>query len=195
MAKRTRCAGIVAAFLACGCLGGNPHLAYMRAAPQGPASEFVPPGKARVVFVSNSRFAGGAFPIIDEGGRFIGESAPGTRFSSLVAPGGHYFIAWGTGRTEALHASLSAGRTYWVLVTGRPSLWAVNEESGLVREIPSYLKHTRALVPDAVAGQAYLDSLGDMVAKAVKDGIATYEAYSEEDKDNATLLLGDDVGP
>jgi len=76
----------MAAFLACGCLGGNPHLAYMRAAPQGPASEFVPPGKARVVFVSNSRFAGGAFPIIDEGGRFIGESAPGIRFSSLVAP-------------------------------------------------------------------------------------------------------------
>jgi len=64
-----------------------------------------------------------------------------------------------------------------------------------VREIPSYLKYTRALVPDAVAGQAYLDSLGDMVAKAVRDGIATYEAYSEEDKDNATLLLGDDVGP
>jgi hypothetical protein len=183
----------LAALLAGGCLGGNPNMTYMRPAPEGPDFEVVPSGKSRVVFVSKSRFTGGAFPIIDEAGRFVGESTPGTRFSVLVAAGGHYFISLGTGATEALYATLAAGRTYWVLVTGRPSLWAVTEETGLVKEIPSYLEGTKALVPDAVAGQAYLDSLGNMVAKAVKDGVATYEAYSDEDKANATLLPGDYV--
>jgi hypothetical protein len=195
MVTRTSGGGILVTLLVCGCLGGNPQLAYMRAAPPGANLELAPPGQARVVFVSESRFVGGAFLIIDEKGRFVGESAPGTRFCVLVAPGGHYFISWGSGRTETLHATVSAGRTYWVLVTKRPSLWAVSDETGLVKEIPSYLERTKALVPDAKAGQAYLDSLGDVVEKAVKDGISTYQAYSDEDRADATLLAGDYVSP
>jgi hypothetical protein len=48
------------------------------------------------------------------------------------------------------------------------------------------------MLPDQAAGQAYLDSMKDEVAKAVRDGIATYSAYPDEDKADATLHPSDD---
>ena len=79
---------------------------------------------------------GGVFPIFDEAGHFFGDSTGGSRFSALVNPGLHYFIAWGPVSTESLRATLVPGRTYWVLVTSRPSLYAVTRSSGSDEECP-----------------------------------------------------------
>ena len=184
---------MVVALLAWGCVATNPHSPFMRPAPSDPDPELAPPNRARVVFVRTTSGVGGAYLVIDENGRFLGESAAGTRFSVWVAAGAHYFIAWGSGTTEALHATLAPGRTYWVLVSGKPGLWAITPDNGLMKEIPSYLAESKEVVPDTEAGQAHLDRLGGRVAKAVKEGIATYQAYSDKDRADATLLPGDDI--
>ena len=173
------------------CIGVNPNSSYMRPALTNWEEEPVPRDRARVVFVRSSASAG-AFPIFDERGQFLGESTSGTRFLATVRPGQHYFIVWGKGHTESLFADLAAGRTYWVVVSHRPGLWAVTRGSKLVKEIPSYLANTRPLLPDQAAGQAYLDSMKDEEPRAVRDGIATYRAYPDADKADATLYPADD---
>lgn len=43
----------------------------------------------------------------------------------------------------------------------------------------------------AAAGQAYLNSLGNELPNAAKQGIQTYQGYSAEDKTDVTLIPED----
>ncbi len=164
----------------------------------GPEPAGSPPNKARVVFVRPSSGAGKViFTIIDERGYFLGDSTAGGRFSVFLDPGDHYFIVW-TETTETVKASLAPGRTYYVEVrpkmgmwTARASLWAVNRKSGLMQNIPSYLTDTTVTTPDFTAGQNYLNSLGNELPNAAKQGIQTYEGYSPDEKGDVTLLPED----
>jgi hypothetical protein len=54
------------------------------------------PDAATIVFVRapNTCDEGSPFVIIDDAGEFVGESAPGTKFSFPVAPGPHSFVTW-----------------------------------------------------------------------------------------------------
>ncbi len=54
------------------------------------------PDVATVIFVRapNTCDEGSPFVIIDDAGQFVGESAPGTKFSFRVAPGSHAFVTW-----------------------------------------------------------------------------------------------------
>jgi hypothetical protein len=164
----------------------------------GPEPAGAPPNKARVVFVRPSSAAWGViFTIIDERGYFLGDSTGGSRFSVFLDPGEHYFIVW-TETTETVKATLAPGRTYYVEVRpkmgmwkARASLWAVNRKSGLMQSIPSYLADTQVLTTDFAAGQAYLNSLGNELPNAAKQGIETYNGYSPEDKADVTLLPED----
>ncbi len=170
---------------------------YMRPV-VGPEPAGVPPNKARVVFVRPSGMANKViFTIIDQRGYFLGDSTAGGRFSVFVDPGDHYFIVW-TETTETVKASLAPGRTYYVEVRpkmgmwkARASLWAVNRKSGLMQSIPSYLSDTTVTTTDFAAGQAYLNSLGNELPDAAKQGIQTYEGYSPEDKADVTLMPED----
>ena len=170
---------------------------YMRPM-AGPEPTAAPPNKARVVFVRPSGGARGVlFTIIDERGYFLGDSTAGGRFSVFLDPGDHYFIVW-TETTETVKASLAPGRTYFVEVRpkigmwkARASLWAVNRQSGLMQSIPSYLADTTVTTPDFAAGQAYLNSLGNELPNAAKEGIETYNGYSPDEKGDVTLLPED----
>jgi hypothetical protein len=90
-------------------------------------------------------------------------------------------------------ADVLANRTYWVLVSAKPELWAVTHATGLKKSIPSYISGTRLLIPDQAAGQAYLRSLRSPVSKIVTKGITAFSEYSEEEKMNATLSPNDDA--
>jgi len=186
------CRSPLAAFgcLIVGCIASTAQSPYMRPA----SGDFDPPpwmaNSARVLFVREG--SGSNCIIMDERGRFLGESVPGTRFSSMVSAGEHYFIAWTGGTPEALHAKLLPGRTYWVLVSSGPALWAITEAKGLTKDIPRYLSSTREMVPDSDAGQAYLDSMRAKATKAVAEGIARHHGYSATDSSDATLLPDDD---
>jgi hypothetical protein len=170
---------------------------YMRPV-SGPEVVGAPPNKARVVFVRPSDFQLAlVFTIIDERGNFLGDSTGSGHFSVFLDPGEHYLIAWTEG-TETVKATLAPGRTYyievrptWGMWSGRASLWAVNRKSGLMKKIPSYLSDTSVTTPDTAAGQAHLNSLGQQLPKAVKKGIATYNAYSPDEKADATLMPQD----
>jgi len=187
--------GFVFGLLTSGC--GAATSEYMKPV-AGPEPQGAPPNKARVVFV---RPSGGAwkviFTIIDERGYFLGDSTAGGRFSVYLDPGEHYFIVW-TETTETVKATLAPGRTYYVEVRpkmgmwkARASLWAVNRKSGLMQSIPSYLSDTTVTTPDFAAGQAYLNSLGNELPNAAKQGIETYNAYSPDDKADVTLMPED----
>jgi hypothetical protein len=193
MPRPPSCLAVFGVMLALGCIGANPESRYMLPGTSNATPGPVPPDKARVVFVQGFG-AAAAFPIIDEAGHFVGESTSSSRFSVLVKPGIHYFITWGIGQTAALHAKLGAGRTYWIVVSHRPGLWAVTQQSGMVRDIRAYLAETKVMIPDLRAGQAYLDSIKDEVSSAVRDGIANYKAYSDEEKADARLRIDDDEG-
>ncbi len=54
------------------------------------------PDVATIIFVRapNACDEGAPFVIIDDVGHFVGESAPGTKFSYRVAPGPHSFVTW-----------------------------------------------------------------------------------------------------
>jgi len=73
----------------------------------------------------------------------------------------------------------------------RASLWAVNQKSGLMKSIPSYLSDTTVTTTDFAAGQKYLNSLGNELPNAAKQGIQTYAGYSADDKADVTLMPGD----
>jgi hypothetical protein len=164
----------------------------------GPEPLGAPPNKARVVFVRPSSMAKKViFTIIDERGYFLGDSTAGARFSVFVDPGDHYFIVW-TETTETVRATLAPGRTYYVEVRpkmgmwkARASLWAVNRRSGLQQNIPSFLAETIVTTPDFAAGQAYLNSLGNELPNAAKQGVETYAGYSPDEKADVTLLPED----
>ncbi|MBN2576292.1 MAG: hypothetical protein JXP73_17150 [Deltaproteobacteria bacterium] len=170
---------------------------YMRPV-AGPEPMGAPPNKARVVFVRPSSMAYKViFTIIDQRGYFLGDSTAGARFSVFLDPGEHFFIVW-TETTETAKATLAPGRTYYVEVRpkmgiwkARASLWAVNRKSGLMKNIPSYLSDTTVTTPDFAAGQAYLNSLGQELPNAAKQGIETFNGYSPEEKADVTLMPED----
>jgi hypothetical protein len=182
-------------FLGAGC--GAATSEYMRPV-AGPEPAGAPPNKARVVFVRPSGMANKViFTIIDQRGYFLGDSTAGGRFSVFLDPGEHFFIVW-TETTETVKAALAPGRTYYVEVRpkmgmwkARASLWAVNQKSGLMQNIPSYLADTTVTTTDFAAGQAYLNSLGQELPNAAKQGIETYNGYSPEDKADVTLMPED----
>jgi hypothetical protein len=195
LAKKILLLAVAMGALNTGC--GAATSEYMRPV-AGPEPAGAPPNKARVVFVRPSSMANKViFTIIDERGYFLGDSTAGARFSVFLDPGEHYFIVW-TETTETVKATLAPGRTYYVEVRpkmgmwkARASLWAVNRKSGLMQSIPSYLTDTTVTTPDFAAGQAYLNSLGNELPDAAKQGVQTYQGYSPEDKADVTLLPED----
>jgi hypothetical protein len=111
--------------------------------------------------------------------------------------GEHYLIVW-TETTETVKATLAPGKTYYVEVRpkmgmwkARASLWAVNRKSGLMKSIPSYLSDATVTTTDFAAGQKYLNSLGNELPNAAKQGIQTYAGYSADDKADVTLMPED----
>jgi hypothetical protein len=195
IAKKMLLTALVMGALTSGC--GAATSEYMRPVP-GPEPMGAPADKARVVFVRPSNFANKViFTTIDENGYFLGDSTAGSRFSVFLNPGEHYFIVW-TETTETVKATLAPGKTYYVEVRpkmgmwkARASLWAVNQKSGLMKSIPSYLSDTTVTTTDFAAGQKYLNSLGNELPNAAKQGIQTYAGYSADDKADVTLMPED----
>jgi hypothetical protein len=88
------------------------------------------PDAATVVFVRapNACDEGSPFIVIDEAGDFVGESAPGTKFSFRMAPGQHSFVTWqpygeihsetypNVNQVGVVSGSFEAGRWYVVEV-------------------------------------------------------------------------------
>ncbi len=173
---------------------------FMKPVPN-PAPMTPPEGKALIYFARPYYHATGILiTIIDAKGNFIGESRASSRFARAVDPGEHLFIAWAE-NTAALKATVEAGKTYWVYVepvsglwvASRAALYAVRRGSDMWNERESYENDTKLFEVDVVPGQAHLNSQKTELDEAVKQGIETFNSYSDEEKHDATLRPEDGV--
>jgi hypothetical protein len=160
----------------------------------------VDPNAATVVFVRPSGYGGRIKTVIlDNAGRFLGESWGKTYFATREPPGEHIFVAWSEG-TPALKAMLEAGKVYYVEIGAiigvwslRTRLFAVGPQRQQWASLAEWLENSTMLVPDEAAGQAYAQSKADNVQEVIQKGLSNYAEYNDEDRQKRTLLPSDGV--
>ena len=172
----------------------TPKLGLM--APVAALSVDAPPDAALVVFVRETSPCDGgeAYRLVDEGARFLGESAPGSKFAVRVPAGRHAFFAWQpsgdlppdqfpfVNQVGAVDGDFAAGRVYYVNVV------LANDRFGLRKSCSNYqwlalrlvaagdpeMKRTlvdaQAWVPDTAAGQRVVDADRDEVLRHIELG-------------------------
>lgn len=94
-------------------------------------------------------------------GRFLGQSQASSYFTVTVAPGEHRFMAWAD-TAGALHATLAAGKKYYVEVTsdgdsrGDTRLSALAPSRKGWEKLPAWLAASTPLAPNEKRGQTCL---------------------------------------
>lgn len=186
---------IVLLVAATGCGTSSKYMTTLKA-PQPLAADA---SAATVVFIRPSGYGGGQKNVImDEKGRFLGESWGWTYFAVKVPPGEHTFVSWTEG-TPALKATLAPGKVYYVEVgatmgawSARMRLFAIGPQRKQWAELPEWLGKATMLVPNEPAGQAYLQSRDDTM-EVVGKGLKNYSEYEGEERELRTLVAGDGV--
>lgn len=172
----------------------SPKLALM--APVSALDVNAPGDAALVVFVRESSPCDGgeAFRLVDDGLRFLGESAPASKFTVRLPAGHHAFFAWQpsgdlppdqfpfVNQVGAVEGELAAGHVYYVSVA------IANDRFGIRKTCSNYqwlalrsvdpgdadLKHVmasaQAWVPDTAAGQRVVDADRDEVVRHIELG-------------------------
>jgi hypothetical protein len=128
--------------------------------------------------------------IVDESGNWLGDVLASSLFSVRLPPGDYMFIAWSTqllANTEAVKATVSAGRVYYVELYGSLSMQALTPHHEDWRSLPYWLDDTRRLEPVAAAGKAYYEGKRDDVLDRVKAGQENWDGYTSRDKHLRTL--------
>jgi len=155
-----------------------------------------PADGALVVFVRESSPCDGGedFRVVDEGARFLGDSAPASTFAVRLPPGRHEFFAWQpsgdlppdqfpfVNQVGAVGAELAPGHVYYVTVV------IANDRFGIRRTCSNYqwlalrlvdpgdadlkltISGTRAWAPDTAAGQRVVDADRNEVARHIELG-------------------------
>ncbi|MEO8905726.1 MAG: hypothetical protein ABI488_24570 [Polyangiaceae bacterium] len=161
-----------------------------------------PPGTAAVVFVRPSGWASSVvMTILDDQGRFIGDSTADSCFVTPVPAGKHLFIGWAE-NTAALQADLEPGRVYFVEVSSRLGWWsarvqllAVTPHSAQWGKLKDWVSDCDKFRPDEAGGQAYLSSRRDATAEHVRRGKEKLGDYDSEELAERTLHPADGVSP
>ncbi len=161
-----------------------------------------PPGTATVVFVRPSGWASSVLmTIMDDQGRFIGDSTAESCFVTPVPAGKHLFIGWAE-NTAALQADLAPGRVYFVEVSSRLGWWtarvqllAITPHSEKWGKLKDWVSECDKFRPDEAGGQAYLTSRRDAAAEHVRRGKEKLSDYDAEDLEERTLRPDDGVAP
>jgi hypothetical protein len=153
-------------------------------------------GMATVVFIRPSAQASEIrTTILDERGTFLGDSLPESHFAALVTPGQHIFIAWAE-NTDALKATLEAGKVYFVEVASRmgaeaPSarmhLLALSPRAANWAKVDKWLLETKELIANQEAGQRDLASHQDDVKERIRRANDALASYNEDELAARTL--------
>jgi hypothetical protein len=149
---------------------------------------------AVVVFVraASACDGGAAFRVVDDAQRFVGESAPATKFAVHVAPGHHAFFAWQPGgdvprfkypevnQVGALERDFEAGKTYWVDVAIANHPFEIRKSCSQYQWVAlrmvapgseAALADAATVAPDAAEGQRVVDADHDETARHVGLGM------------------------
>lgn len=155
--------------------------------------------QATVVFLRPSSFGyAQKVLLLDQDGRFLGDSWGWATHAVQMPPGHYTFVSWTEG-THALQADLAAGRVYYVHLSlgmgawrGRLHLMAMSPDRPDWAEIPGWLAESR-MTKIKPEGQKYCDEHRDGVKTAIEKGLKTFGEYSPEEKAERTLRPGDGV--
>jgi hypothetical protein len=185
--------GVLVFACAAGCAHQQPLL--MHRVPS--LSLAAPPDAALVVFAraSSACDEGSPFLVADEALRFLGESAPATKFAARVAPGHRAFFTWQpfgdlprdkypVNQVGAVEGDFEAGRTYYVDVSIANDPYGVHRSCGRYTWLKLRLVDPAADAdfaaafadavswePDTAKGQHALDVAGDDTAQHVALGM------------------------
>lgn len=177
---------VLAVALATGVAGCAAQSKYMQETAAGPI--VAQPDAATVVFVRPSGFAGGLrATILDEKGRFLGDSLPESYFAVNVTPGEHVFISWAE-NTGALRANVAAGKIYFVEVSpkmgalsARVHLLGITPRAKSWAKLDTWMSESKAYAPDERSGQAYLAGRSDDVRERIRRANEALSEYSREE--------------
>lgn len=164
-----------------------------------PTPVMVDPSSATLVVVRPSNY-GGALKtaILDDRSGFLGESSGKSYFVTHIAPGEHTLVAWSEG-TPALHATVEAGKVYYVEVgmvmgfwSGHARLFAVGPQRPQWQKLPEWLHDCDMEVLQPGAAQRFAQEK-DRMSEVIQKGIANYAGYDGEQREKRTLLPTDGV--
>src|SRR5262249_23107516 len=143
---------------------------------------------AVVVFMRPS-YRGGTVAILDEHGRFLGESVGHSHFAVKVSPGDHTFVGCAQ-NTAALRASLAGGKTYFVEVAprmgcfgNRVQLLAITPRAETWNHRESWLGDTKQLVTDDALASEYVKDHGDETAERLQRATQILGEYDAKELD------------
>lgn len=184
---------LVIATSAMGCSATSKYMT-----PAGHAPIAGAPDAATVVFVRPSGYAGNIrATILDNKGRFLGDSLPSSYFAVKVPPGEHVFISWAE-NTGALRANLAAGKIYFIEVapkmgalSARVHLLAITPRSSSWKKLDEWMSESHAYVPDEPRGQGYLTSRDRDVAERIRRGNEALGSYTRDEISERTLTPED----
>ncbi len=92
---------------------------HMKALPDNERVTRPAPGKALVVFLRASSYAGAVQSAIYDGDSYLGTLSVGTQFAYQAAPGQHLFMVVAES-ADFLRAELHEGKTYYAILAPRP---------------------------------------------------------------------------
>jgi hypothetical protein len=160
-----------------------------------------PLDQAVVVFVRPSGFAFllGA-NILDENGRFLGDSMAESYFAVRLKPGRHMFTVWAE-NTDAITADLAPGRIYYVEVAPTMGAWSAQMHLRAIKPgLPSWprlsewMGASKRLVADLAAGQENLDRRASDVAERLRRAREHLAEYHGQELVQHSLRPEDGVG-
>lgn len=170
---------------------------FMRPLPRPPRLT-VSANRATVVFLRPRSTAPNTMvTIVDEDGRFLGDSLPSTCFSAQVEPGEQLFVGIAA-NTAALAATLEAGRVYYVevmirlgSVSSRAHLFAVHPGEERDRRLMRWWRDCDHHTVDTQAGQRALALREAERVESVRRAREQVARFSAEERAQRTLSPSD----
>jgi hypothetical protein len=182
------------------CVGGTGCASskYMKEV-VAPATPPAPsPDAATVVFLRPSSIGSAIiFTVIDQYGRFLGDSTASGHFSTQLPPGEYLFIAEGE-NTAVMHANLAPNRLYYVqvdakmgILSARVGLEPIKPTSEAWRELPEMLRETTRFEPLTQQGQAALARKATVIAKRIANAKEKWAGYDSAERAELSLEPAD----
>lgn len=149
---------------------------------------------ATVIFARPSSAAPNTLvTIVDEGGRFLGQSTSSSCFAAKLVPGPHVLVGFARNST-GIPVTLQAGKVYFVQVevkfgslTSRTFLTGLHRTPQDDAKIKSWKDDCDFYVADLRAGQAFLDETEQDTVEQVRRATEIVSRLSEEERRQRAL--------
>lgn len=152
---------------------------------------------ATVVFVRPSSEADALLPIVlDEQGRFLGQSLPSSYFAATVPPGEHVLIVCNDG-AAALRARLDPGKRYFVELAHEGAFSrriiprAIRPGSELWARLTRLYTEKKHLVEDGTSGEAYVRARTELRQRCLRAANDEIAAANPAELQQRSLAPGD----